>query len=209
MNAHNGSFCTFVYCIDVFISIFLPVKWQFCPVNYVNRLDLSATVINSPPASPFLPGPEWYLIRVELTVTDVNDNVPEWNMVPSPYLAVVSPDAPAGSLVYKLYALDGDEGNNGEVEYFLSDGRLCYHLTLKCDFDSVVLAGFWQLPKPRTTSWYYASTNNCDLNNEHTAEWSSPWQLQCKTDMYPCKSRIHDGVIALIGSTRLTIENLM
>ncbi|XP_068167737.1 neural-cadherin [Antennarius striatus] len=65
---------------------------------------------------------EWYLIRVELTVTDVNDNVPEWSMVPAPYLAVVSPDAAAGSLVYKLYALDGDEGNNGEVEYFLSDG---------------------------------------------------------------------------------------
>ncbi|XP_027137362.1 neural-cadherin [Larimichthys crocea] len=67
-------------------------------------------------------GPEWYLVRVELTVTDVNDNVPEWSMVPAPYLAVVSPDSPAGSLVYKLHALDGDEGNNGEVEYFLSDG---------------------------------------------------------------------------------------
>lgn len=57
-----------------------------------------------------------------MTVMDVNDNVPEWVMVPSPYLAVVSPDAPAGSLVYKLHARDGDEGNNGEVEYFLSDG---------------------------------------------------------------------------------------
>ncbi|TNM90362.1 hypothetical protein fugu_002651 [Takifugu bimaculatus] len=67
-------------------------------------------------------GPEWYLVRVEMTVMDVNDNVPEWVMVPSPYLAVVSPDAPAGSLVYKLHARDGDEGNNGEVEYFLSDG---------------------------------------------------------------------------------------
>uniref|UniRef100_G3PMI9 Si:ch211-186j3.6 n=1 Tax=Gasterosteus aculeatus aculeatus TaxID=481459 RepID=G3PMI9_GASAC len=67
-------------------------------------------------------GPEWYLVRVELTVTDVNDNIPEWVMVPAPYLAVVSPDATAGALVYKLHAEDGDEGNNGEVEYFLSDG---------------------------------------------------------------------------------------
>lgn len=56
---------------------------------------------------------------------DVNDNVPEWVMAPSPYLAVVPPDAPAGSLVYKLHAKDGDEGSNGEVEYFLSDGRPC------------------------------------------------------------------------------------
>lgn len=59
---------------------------------------------------------------------DVNDNVPEWSMVPAPYLAVVPPDAPAGSLVYKLHAQDGDEGNNGEVEYFLSDGRFLFFL---------------------------------------------------------------------------------
>lgn len=72
-------------------------------------------------------------MRVELTVTDVNDNVPEWSMVPAPYLAVVSPDAPAGTLVYKLFAQDGDEGNNGEVEYFLSDGRSFFlSLVLLC-----------------------------------------------------------------------------
>ncbi|XP_036390924.1 neural-cadherin-like [Megalops cyprinoides] len=67
-------------------------------------------------------GPDWYLVRVELIVTDVNDNAPEWTMVPSPYLAVVFPSAPPGSVVYKLHAHDGDEGSNGEVEYFLSDG---------------------------------------------------------------------------------------
>lgn len=53
---------------------------------------------------------------------DVNDNVPEWSMVPTPYLAVVTPDAQAGTVVYKVHAQDGDEGNNGEVEYYLSDG---------------------------------------------------------------------------------------
>uniref|UniRef100_A0A671U276 Si:ch211-186j3.6 n=1 Tax=Sparus aurata TaxID=8175 RepID=A0A671U276_SPAAU len=58
---------------------------------------------------------EWYLVRVELTVTDVNDNIPEWSMVPAPYLAVVSPEASAGSLVYKLHAQDGDEGNNANI----------------------------------------------------------------------------------------------
>lgn len=86
---------------------------------------------------PFSPssGAEWYLIRVELTVTDVNDNVPEWNMVPTPYLAVVSPDASAGSLVYKLLAVDGDEGNNGEVEYFLSDGRCFSNMPLRFRYE--------------------------------------------------------------------------
>uniref|UniRef100_A0A6Q2WXN6 Uncharacterized protein n=1 Tax=Esox lucius TaxID=8010 RepID=A0A6Q2WXN6_ESOLU len=67
-------------------------------------------------------GPDWYLVQLELTVTDVNDNVPEWTMTPSPYLAVVPPDTQAGYLVYKLHARDEDDGNNGEVEYFLSDG---------------------------------------------------------------------------------------
>ncbi|XP_035376990.1 neural-cadherin [Electrophorus electricus] len=67
-------------------------------------------------------GPDWYLVRVELTALDVNDNAPEWSMVPFPFLAVVNPMAPSNSLVYKLQARDGDEGPNGEVEYFLSDG---------------------------------------------------------------------------------------
>uniref|UniRef100_A0AAX7UQI8 Uncharacterized protein n=1 Tax=Astatotilapia calliptera TaxID=8154 RepID=A0AAX7UQI8_ASTCA len=68
------------------------------------------------------PGPDWYLNKVKLKITDVNDNVPEWSMKPYPYLAVVSPEAPAGTFVYQLQAHDGDEGKSGEVEYFLSDG---------------------------------------------------------------------------------------
>ncbi|XP_016373242.1 neural-cadherin-like, partial [Sinocyclocheilus rhinocerous] len=66
--------------------------------------------------------PDWYTVRVDLTVMDVNDNAPEWTMVPFPYLSVVSANAPPSTLVYKLQARDGDEGINGEVEYFLSDG---------------------------------------------------------------------------------------
>ncbi|KAJ3592820.1 hypothetical protein NHX12_005159, partial [Muraenolepis orangiensis] len=67
-------------------------------------------------------GSDWYLVRVEMTVMDVNDNVPEWSMAPVPYLAVVSPEAVPGSLVYQLFARDDDAGDNGEVEFFLSDG---------------------------------------------------------------------------------------
>ncbi|XP_058848728.1 neural-cadherin-like [Acipenser ruthenus] len=67
-------------------------------------------------------GEDWYLIRVELIVTDVNDNVPEWAIETSPFLTVVSPGASSGTVVFRLLARDGDEGINGEVEYFLSDG---------------------------------------------------------------------------------------
>uniref|UniRef100_A0A3B4A3W0 Neural-cadherin-like n=1 Tax=Periophthalmus magnuspinnatus TaxID=409849 RepID=A0A3B4A3W0_9GOBI len=67
-------------------------------------------------------GDDWYLNKVKLKIADVNDNVPEWSMRPYPYLAVVSPEAPAGTFVYQLQAYDGDEGRSGELEYFLSDG---------------------------------------------------------------------------------------
>ncbi|XP_042196330.1 neural-cadherin [Callorhinchus milii] len=71
-------------------------------------------------------GHDWYLLHIEVVVTDINDNAPEWVMHPFPFLAVVSPDAPRGSFVYKLLAQDKDEGINGEVEYFFvedGDGR--------------------------------------------------------------------------------------
>ncbi|XP_032557280.1 neural-cadherin-like isoform X3 [Chiroxiphia lanceolata] len=67
-------------------------------------------------------GKDWYLVHVSLTVTDVNDNVPVWAMEPFPFLAVVSPEAPGGTEVYKLLAVDADEGIHGTVEYFLLEG---------------------------------------------------------------------------------------
>ncbi len=73
-------------------------------------------------------GLDWYTVRVDLTVMDVNDNAPEWTMVPFPFLSVVSADVPPNTVVYKLQARDGDEGINGEVEYFLSDGKHIFHL---------------------------------------------------------------------------------
>ncbi|NXL30986.1 CADN protein, partial [Glaucidium brasilianum] len=59
---------------------------------------------------------------LSLTVIDVNDNVPEWAMEPFPFLAVVSPEAVGGTEVYKLLAVDVDEGIHGAVEYFLLEG---------------------------------------------------------------------------------------
>ncbi|KAM4614092.1 neural-cadherin-like [Discoglossus pictus] len=67
-------------------------------------------------------GKKGYIVRVDLTVTDVNDESPAWSMDLYPYLAVVSPTAIAGSFIYRLHAVDGDEGIGGEVEYFLLEG---------------------------------------------------------------------------------------
>ncbi|XP_009947990.1 PREDICTED: neural-cadherin-like [Leptosomus discolor] len=43
-------------------------------------------------------------------------------MEPFPFMAVVSPDAAGGTEVYKLLAVDADEGIHGTVEYFLLEG---------------------------------------------------------------------------------------
>ncbi|KAM3920083.1 neural-cadherin-like [Leptodactylus fuscus] len=67
-------------------------------------------------------GKGWYLIHLQLTVTDINDESPQWTMQPYPFLATVSPMATAGTYVYKLHAIDKDDGINGEVEYFLLEG---------------------------------------------------------------------------------------
>ncbi|XP_075045350.1 neural-cadherin-like [Mixophyes fleayi] len=66
-------------------------------------------------------GKDWYLVHLQITVTDVNDESPQWTMQ-TPVLATVSPSATAGTSVYKLQATDKDEGVNGEVEYFLLEG---------------------------------------------------------------------------------------
>lgn len=77
---------------------------------------------------------------MRLKITDVNDNIPEWDMKPYPYLAVVSHEAPAGTFVYQLQAHDADEGRSGEVEFFLSDGEcfFCPHST-----SNVYIEGGW------------------------------------------------------------------
>lgn len=76
----------------------------------------------------FFIGKAWHLIHLQLTVSDVNDESPQWTMEPFPYLAAVSPQALAGTCVYRLHAADLDEGANGEVEYFLLEGNgaLCH-----------------------------------------------------------------------------------
>ena len=124
--------------------------------------------------SPPVIGSDWYLVRVELTVTDVNDNVPEWTMVPAPYLAVVSPDTPPGSLVYKLNARDGDEGNNGEVEYFLSDGK---SLPVLCGWGRTEIVFFFDFWHP---TLHHASPHS--INN--TIYWAEIFDIK-KTNIGP------------------------
>ncbi|XP_027764469.1 uncharacterized protein LOC114071012, partial [Empidonax traillii] len=63
--------------------------------------------------------------RVAISVTDVNDNVPE--MTVSSALSEISEDAPSGTVVALLHVHDRDSGANGEVRCSL-DGNVPFRL---------------------------------------------------------------------------------
>ena len=59
-------------------------------------------------------------IQVVIHVEDVNDENPVFINEPVPYLAAVSPQPPANTLVYTLTAMDPDAGANLQLEGDLS-----------------------------------------------------------------------------------------
>ncbi|NWV16630.1 PCDG5 protein, partial [Origma solitaria] len=63
--------------------------------------------------------------KVTITVTDVNDNVPE--LIVSSKVNEISEDAPAGTVVALLHVQDRDSGLNGEVRCSL-DGKVPFRL---------------------------------------------------------------------------------
>ncbi|KAM6299700.1 LOW QUALITY PROTEIN: uncharacterized protein AAHN32_007161 [Aegotheles albertisi] len=63
--------------------------------------------------------------KVAITVTDVNDNVPEISVRSA--LSAISEDAPSGTVVALLHVQDRDSGANGEVRCSL-DGGLPFRL---------------------------------------------------------------------------------
>lgn len=56
---------------------------------------------------------------IQVQVEDVNDNIPVF--VGLPYYAAVQVEAEPGSSIFRVIAVDGDKGINGEVSYYLKD----------------------------------------------------------------------------------------
>uniref|UniRef100_A0A8B9J075 Cadherin domain-containing protein n=1 Tax=Amazona collaria TaxID=241587 RepID=A0A8B9J075_9PSIT len=77
--------------------------------------------------------------RVIITVTDVNDNVPEISVRSS--LSEISEDAPSGTVVALLHVQDRDSGQNGQVQCSIGENLpLQLEKTFK-DYYRVVTAG--------------------------------------------------------------------
>ncbi|XP_035009704.1 protocadherin Fat 3a isoform X4 [Hippoglossus stenolepis] len=58
-------------------------------------------------------------VMVRVQVEDINDNTPMF--VGLPYYAAVQVEAEPGSPVFRVMAVDGDKGINGEISYYLQD----------------------------------------------------------------------------------------
>lgn len=58
-------------------------------------------------------------VMVRVQIEDINDNAPVF--VGLPYYAAVQVEAEPGSSIFRVMAIDGDKGINGEVSYYLKD----------------------------------------------------------------------------------------
>ncbi|XP_059476479.1 cadherin-related tumor suppressor [Neocloeon triangulifer] len=59
-------------------------------------------------------------VKVNVYITDVNDNVPKF--LRTPYKVQISEASPANSQVLRVYTVDADEGLNGDVFYAITSG---------------------------------------------------------------------------------------
>ncbi|XP_069022575.1 protocadherin Fat 3a isoform X9 [Embiotoca jacksoni] len=80
-------------------------------------------------------------VMVRVQIEDINDNAPVF--VGLPYYAAVQVEAEPGSPIFRVMAVDGDKGINGEVSYYLKDDQGHFEinqqtgsLSLKRSFES-------------------------------------------------------------------------
>lgn len=67
-------------------------------------------------------------VKVTIYITDVNDNVPQFQRLP--YRVQVSEGAAIGTQLLRVYTTDADEGLNGDVFYSLEDGNQHGHFII-------------------------------------------------------------------------------
>ncbi|CAG9797944.1 unnamed protein product [Chironomus riparius] len=60
-------------------------------------------------------------VKVKIFINDINDHAPQF--LRSPYKVQVSEGSSIGSQLIRVYTFDADEGLNGDVFYYISDGN--------------------------------------------------------------------------------------
>lgn len=60
-------------------------------------------------------------VKIKIFIMDLNDNEPKF--LRTPYKVQISEGSPIGSQLIRIYTVDVDEGLNGDVFYYISDGN--------------------------------------------------------------------------------------
>ena len=101
------------------------MSWLKLVVNvYIRRLDrevVSSYSFDAIATDSCPYGPRSQMVRVDITVLDVNDNTPRFQQ--NIYSADISLDAPVGSLVSTVSATDDDVGVNAQLTYSLAESN--------------------------------------------------------------------------------------
>ncbi|XP_074599101.1 protocadherin Fat 4-like [Brevipalpus obovatus] len=93
----------------------------------VLRLQIQATQVDNPLRQS--------IARVDVSVTDVNDNSPQFEY--DMYNITVMENLPLGFTVLQVYAVDADKGENAEFKYVLHDDLDAFHIDSNTGWVSV------------------------------------------------------------------------
>ena len=105
-------------------------------VRYINREftpDFQLTVVANNSLSPH---PVWSNVTASVTIVDLNDTHPSFDVVTHVY---VQEDSLVGSIVFNLSATDGDEGLAGNVRYGIIHGNNDSTFQLESTTGAVIL----------------------------------------------------------------------
>lgn len=77
-------------------------------------------------------------VKIKIFILDLNDNEPKF--LRTPYKVQISEGAPIGTQLIRIYTVDIDEGLNGDVFYYISDGNQDGRFAIDSSTGQVTLA---------------------------------------------------------------------
>lgn len=77
-------------------------------------------------------------VKIKIFILDKNDHEPKW--LRTPYRVQISEGSPIGTQLIRVYTVDVDEGLNGDVFYYISDGNHDGHFTMDGSTGQLTLA---------------------------------------------------------------------
>ncbi|CAG2161702.1 unnamed protein product [Oppiella nova] len=143
------------------------------------------------------------ITNVEIEIGDVNDNSPEF--VQSVYTTSITEDAPIGSSVVQISAIDRDLGLNGQLRYTFSGGNDGSGNDNPPRFDSMILRFY--VPENSPIGWTVGTLNAIDPDEGSNAKIE--YSIVGGPDMtsFTLKSRPAENGAELISGVDMDYES--